>query len=115
MADGREFKETGMPPSNQKIPLRRMFHPSDVTQARVEEILELEDTKAKVALAKLSCDLNDAKNAGQDAEGLLALLNIFYTPAITALSERLYARKYTGAEGSASLMVADGVLVLDES
>ncbi len=115
MADGHEFKETGMPLSNQKIPLRHMFPPSEVPQARVEEILELEDFKAEAALAKLYCDVNAAKNAGQDVEAFLSLLKVLYTPAMTALGERLYARKYTGAEVSAALMVADGVLVLDES
>ncbi len=115
LADGHEFKETGMPLSNQKIPLRHMFPSSEVTQARVEELMKLEELKARTALSGLYSNLLAAKDAGQDVESLISLVNVFYTPAAVALGNRLSALGYTQAEISAALMVADGILVLDES
>ena len=102
-----------MPLSKQKISLHQMFSRSDVTEARVRAILELEDLKARIALARLYSELSDAKEKGQDVESLLSLVGIFYTPAAKALGDRLSALGYTEAELSAALMVGDGVIVLE--
>ncbi len=95
-----------------KPTLRQMFG-REVAKERVEELLQNADFKARQSLIKLGTELYQRKGTDEVFSNLYDLYDAGRQLALEALSKKIHAAGWNGAEFSAAAMFDDGMIVLE--
>lgn len=94
--------------AGRKPTMKDMF--PDVKEARVGKLLEDPDLIAFAALADLACQINLIEELGTDKAKLNKLIQRVYSPAMTALKDKLISQGWSITEIGAAARFSEGNL-----